>query len=89
MEEEEAFWVEYVKDHIPRAYDGMKEILWKHKEQGGLICVVSHSFKHYILRDYEANGLPKPDRVFGWELAEWKYPFDIGKQKPIFKYPEE
>ena len=68
MEEEEAFWVEYVKDHIPRAYDGMKEILWKHKEQGGLICVVSHSFKHYILRDYEANGLPKPDRVFGWEL---------------------
>ncbi len=28
-------------------------------------------------------------KVFGWELAEWKYPFDIGKQKPIFKYPEE
>ena len=68
MEEEEAFWVEYVKDHIPLAYEGMKEILWKYKEQGGLICVVSHSFSHYILRDYEANGLPVPDKVFGWEL---------------------
>ena len=68
MEEEEAFWVEYVKDHIPLAYEGIKDILWKHKEQGGLICVVSHSFSHYILRDYEANGLPIPDKVFGWEL---------------------
>ena len=68
MEEEEAFWVEYVKDHIPLAYEGMKEILWKYKEQGGLICVVSHSFSHYILRDYESNGLPVPDKVFGWEL---------------------
>ena len=68
MEEEEAFWVEYVKGHIPLAYEGMKEILWRHKEQGGLICVVSHSFSHYILRDYEANGLPQPDKVFGWEL---------------------
>lgn len=68
MEEEEAFWVDYVKDHIPSAYDGIKEILDSHKKDGGLICVISHSFRHYILRDYKANGLPEPDMVFGWEL---------------------
>lgn len=28
-------------------------------------------------------------KVFGWELAEWKYPFDIGPQKTIYKYPEK
>ena len=28
-------------------------------------------------------------KVFGWELAEWKYPFDIGPQKTIYKYPKK
>ena len=27
MEYEEAYWKEYVKDHIPRAYPGIREIL--------------------------------------------------------------
>ena len=31
------------------------------------MCVVSHSFDDNIRRDYEANGLPAPDAVFGWE----------------------
>ena len=93
MEEEEAFWVEYVKDHIPEAYKGIKEILQDHKQKGGLICVVSHSFSHYILRDYKANGLPEPDMVFGWELeAPLRKPAPYALYEIMKKYelkPEE
>ena len=75
MEEEEIFWAEYVKGHIPKAYPGIREILMDFKAKGGLICVDSHSFSHYILRDYEANGLPEPDLVYGWDL-------EADKRKP-------
>ena len=68
MKEEENFWREYVKNRIPPIFPGVKEILHAHKEKGGLICVVSHSFSHYILRDYAAGGLPRPDLVYGWDM---------------------
>ena len=68
MKMEEAFWRSYVKDHVPLAYEGIRDILFKFKEEGGIICVVSHSFSDYILRDYAFNKLPDPDLVFGWEL---------------------
>jgi len=69
MQEEQDFWFEFVKDRIPTAFPGMREILWQHKNRGGLICVVSHSFEEYIRRDYAHNDLPDPDLVFGWDLA--------------------
>ncbi len=69
MKEEEAYWNEYVKTRIPEAYPGLKEVLERYREAGGKICVVSHSFSHYILRDYRENGLPEPDAVFGWDLT--------------------
>ena len=72
MKQEEQFWRRYVENHIPLAYPGIKEIMWRHREEGGLICVVSHSFSDYILRDYAYNGLPKPDMVFGWDLEPEK-----------------
>ena len=72
MQEEEAFWSDYVKTRIPEAYPGIRDILLRHKEQGGLICVCSHSFSHYIRRDYESNGLPMPDMIFGWDLEPEK-----------------
>ena len=68
MKAEEKFWHSYVKDHIPDAYPGIRELLEKHKKEGGLICVVSHSFSQYIYRDYEHNHLPRPDMVFGWDM---------------------
>ena len=67
LERESAFWREYVKDHIPTAYPGVREIMERHKARGGLLCVVSHSYEDNIRRDYRANGLPEPDLVFGWE----------------------
>lgn len=67
MLDEEAYWKEYVKYHVPKAYPGIREILQEQKRRGGKICVVSHSFSEHIRRDYRENGLPEPDLVFGWE----------------------
>ena len=67
LEREGQFWRDYVKDHIPRAYPGVRALMERHREQGGLLCVVSHSYEDNIRRDYRANGLPEPDLVFGWE----------------------
>lgn len=64
---EERYWNAYVQNHVPKAYEGMRELLWEQKNRGGRLCVVSHSYTHNILRDYRENGLPEPDMVFGWE----------------------
>ena len=65
---EARYWQEYVRDRIPQAYPGIREIMLQHKRNGGLIAVISHSYRHNIIRDYEANGLPEPDLIFGWEM---------------------
>lgn len=67
LEVEVEFWKDYVKNHIPAAYPGIREIMERQKAEGGLICVVSHSFEFNIRRDYEANSLPAPDAIYGWE----------------------
>lgn len=64
---EVGFWREYVSNHIPAAYPGIRGIMEYQKSQGGLIGVISHSMKDNILRDYRENGLPEPDIVFGWD----------------------
>ena len=78
LADETAFWQAYVKDHIPDAYPGIKEIMERQKAEGGLLCVVSHSFEFNILRDFAANGLPEPDAVYGWGL-----PMDKRKPSPF------
>ena len=86
MHEEEIYWKEYVKRHVPKAYPGIREILNRQREAGGLITVVSHSYTENILRDYRENGLPLPDRVYGWE-----YPEEQRKPHPwpLFRLMEE
>lgn len=64
---QEENWLRYVADHVPSAYPGMRETLLRFRAEGGLLCVVSHSFRKNILRDYAANGLPTPDLIFGWD----------------------
>lgn len=72
LEKEVEYWRAYVENHIPQAYPGIREIMERHKEKGGIIAVSSHSFEFNILRDYRHNGLPEPDAVFGWGLSEDK-----------------
>lgn len=75
LAEETAFWNNYVRGRIPVAYPGIREIMARHKAEGGILAVVSHSFEWNIVRDYEHNGLPAPDAVYGWSSPE-------GQRKP-------
>ena len=70
LKEEEAFWREYVKNHIPNAYPGMKEIIADFKAAGGIVIVDSHSLTENIIRDYKANDLPEPDYIYGWDIPK-------------------
>lgn len=67
LETETKFWLNYVESRIPVAYPGIRELMMRQKEEGGLVCVISHSMKHNILRDFKQNGLPEPDLIYGWE----------------------
>lgn len=70
MEEEFQMWLDYVKDHTPPAYPGIGEIISQQKRRGGLICVVSHSGRDNILRDYRTHFSIEPDMIFSWEDPE-------------------
>jgi phosphoglycolate phosphatase/pyrophosphatase PpaX len=67
LEIEVQCWKNYVSGHTAKAYTGIKEIIERQKQEGGIVCVISHSYDFNIKRDYEANSLPMPDMIFGWE----------------------
>lgn len=81
IEEEARYWNSYVQNHIPQAYEGIRELMERHKAGGGLVCVSSHSMAANIRRDYAANALPQPDAVYGWEL-----PMELRKPSPYALY---
>jgi phosphoglycolate phosphatase/pyrophosphatase PpaX len=70
LKEEELFWREYVKNHIPNVYPGMAEIIADFKAEGGILAVDSHSVTENIVRDYKANGLTDPDIIYGWDIPK-------------------
>ena len=70
LAQEHTMWMDYVLQNTPAPYPGIVNILNRQKEAGGLICVVSHSSKENILRDYRTHFGFLPDAVYGWELPE-------------------
>lgn len=74
-------WQNYILDHIPVPFPGIADIIRRQKEEGGIICVVSHSCNQNILRDYQTHFSILPDDIFGWD-----YPEDQRKPSP---YPME
>lgn len=68
--EEYAGWQEYIQDHIPAPFPGIAQILRRQKQEGGLICVVSHSCMQNITRDYRTHFGLLPDAIYGWDLPE-------------------
>lgn len=70
LQEEHQGWKEYVRTHIPSPYPGIAELIRKQKEAGGKICVVSHSCKENITRDYLAHFGIEPDMIFGTDLPK-------------------
>ena len=64
------YWAEYCKNHIPRAFSGIGELISDFKAQGGVVIVDSHSLSEYITRDFRENGLPMPDYIYGWDIPK-------------------
>ena len=60
-------WKDYHKDHHPKFFPGMPEIIRRQKEEGGLVCVVSHSTIDVIRRAYDHENVPMPDLIYGAE----------------------
>lgn len=67
---EHDMWMDYVLNHTPDPYPGICEVIHRQKAEGGLVCVVSHSKRDNILRDYRAHIGIEPDRIYGYELPE-------------------
>ena len=63
-------WQGYILDHIPDPYPGIERILHRQKEEGGILCVVSHSCNQNITRDYTRHFGMLPDDIYGWDLPE-------------------
>lgn len=63
-------WQNYIKEHIPSPFPGIERIIRRQKEEGGLICVVSHSSDTNILRDYREHFGLEPDAIYSWDLPE-------------------
>ena len=63
-------WQAYIKDHVPAPFAGIERIIHRQKEEGGIICVVSHSSDINILRDYRQHFGIEPDVIYSWDLPE-------------------
>jgi len=75
MKIEYDIWKKHTRNTIPKPFPGMKELLIKYKNQGGIIIVSSHSESFEIKRDYRENFGFEPDMIFGWDIeAELRKP---------------
>ena len=72
LAEEYRGYKEFIHKNIPAPYPGMEEIIRRHKAEGGILCVISHSDMATITRDYKTHFGILPDQIFGWDLPEEK-----------------
>lgn len=63
-------WKSYIRTHIPAPFPGIERIIRRQKEEGGLLCVVSHSSEENITRDYLTHFDVLPDAIYGWDYPE-------------------
>lgn len=63
-------WMEYVITHVPEIFPGIEKVIRRQKEEGGLVCVVSHSSVQNITRDYAVHTGIQPDAIYGWDYPE-------------------
>ncbi|MBR6548056.1 MAG: HAD family hydrolase [Clostridia bacterium] len=65
-------WRTFVKEKIPDAHEGFRELLTQYKQAGGMVCVVSHSDKVLIERDYQHHFGFTPDLIYDLAFAPHK-----------------
>ena len=70
LKDEYAGWMEYIVTHIPAPFPGIENVIRRQKENGGILCVVSHSSEVNITRDYRKHFGILPDDIYGWDYPE-------------------
>ncbi len=65
-------WRDFVKEKIPDAHEGFRELLHTYRRAGGMICVVSHSDRTLIERDYRHHFGLIPDYIYDLAFAPHK-----------------
>lgn len=70
IKRQQEIWQTYTGKIIPEFYEGFKALIKSFKAKGGYVCVVSHSQKNRIIRDYKKALDIEPDIVFAWEDPE-------------------
>lgn len=70
LKDEFEAWHAYASTHMPDFYPGIENVIRRQKEEGGFICVVSHSSQANILRDYHSHFGILPDAVYSWDMPE-------------------
>jgi phosphoglycolate phosphatase/pyrophosphatase PpaX len=65
-------WRKWTSTHIPELLCGLKEILTRFVNKGGILCVVSLSYRDTIERDYRHHFDFLPQAIYGWELPKDK-----------------
>jgi phosphoglycolate phosphatase/pyrophosphatase PpaX len=57
-------WKAFLQDKIPDPYEGFGELLDAYRKAGGTVCVVSHSHRSWIERDYVHHFGFVPDYIY-------------------------
>ena len=70
LQEEYQDWMDYVRENEPDIFPGIERVIRRQKEEGGLICVVSHSSSQTISRAYDFHFGIQPDRIYGCDLPK-------------------
>ena len=60
-------WMDYILSNIPAPFPGIERIIRRQKEEGGILCVVSHSNYENIIRDYRHHFGIEPDAIYGMD----------------------
>ena len=62
-------WLRYAMTHTPPAFPGFRELFRRYRQEGGIICVSSHSARENICRDYDTHFGFCPDAIYDWNLG--------------------
>ena len=70
LQEEYQDWMDYVREHEPSIFPGIDRVIRQQREEGGVICVVSHSSSRTISRAYDVHIGIQPDVIYGCDLPK-------------------
>lgn len=68
-------WKAYSRVNVPEVCDGIRRVIHRQKELGGLVCVSSLSTKEIIERDFLHHFGILPDAIYDYDLP-------VGQRKP-------